>query len=69
MTDREPEPSGEEGFCDIRVVEAILESARDGRPVILAPYERKRRPTVDQADHARPVKKPKTVHAPSPSVK
>jgi predicted dehydrogenase len=69
LNDREPEPSGEEGFCDIRVVEAILESAREGRPVILAPYERKRRPSLAQADHARPVKKPKTVHAPSPSVK
>jgi len=69
LEDREPEPSGEEGFCDVRVVEAILESARDGRPVILAPYERRRRPTIEQADHARPVKKPKTVNAPSPSVK
>jgi predicted dehydrogenase len=69
LEDREPEPSGEEGYCDVRVVEAILESARDGRPVILAPYERRRRPTIEQADHARPVKKPKTVNAPSPSVK
>ena len=69
LNDREPEPSGEEGFCDIRVVEAILESARDARPVMLAPYERRQRPTLDQADHARPVKKPKTVNAPSPSVK
>jgi predicted dehydrogenase len=69
LEDREPEPSGEEGFCDIRVVEAILESARDGRPVMLAPYERRRRPTLEQADHARPVKKPKTVNAPSPSLK
>jgi len=69
LSGREPEPSGEEGFCDVRVVEAILESAREGRPVMLAPYERRRRPSLDQADHARPVKKPKTVHAPSPSVK
>ena len=69
LDDREPEPSGEEGFRDVRVVEAILESARDGRPVTLAPLERKERPTLEQADHARPVKKPKTVNAPSPSVK
>ena len=66
LEDREPEPSGEEGFCDVRVVEAILESARQGRPVTLAPFERKQRPTLEQADHARPVKKPKTVNAPSP---
>jgi predicted dehydrogenase len=69
LQDREPEPSGEEGFCDVRVVEAILESARDGRPVRLAPFERTQGPTLEQADHARPVKKPKTVKAPSPSVK
>ena len=69
LEDREPEPSGEEGFCDVRVVEALLASAREARPVVLAPYERRRRPSIEQADHARPVKKPKTVHAPSPSVK
>ena len=69
LNDREPEPSGEEGFCDMRVVEAILESARTGQPVLLAPYERTKRPNLEQADHERPVKKPKTVHAPSPSVR
>jgi predicted dehydrogenase len=69
LNDREPEPSGEEGFCDVRVVEAILESARNGQPVLLSPYERTKRPTLEQADHARPVRKPKTVHAPSPSVR
>ena len=37
LNDREPEPSGEEGFCDVRVVEAILESARTGPPVLLRP--------------------------------
>jgi predicted dehydrogenase len=69
LEDREPEPSGEEGLCDVRVVEAILESARQDRSVPLPPYERRRRPSRDQADHVRPVKKPKTVNAPSPSVK
>ena len=69
LEDREPEPSGEEGFCDVRVVEALLVSAREARPVVLPPYERRARPSIDQADHARPVRKPKTVHAPSPSVK
>lgn len=69
LNDCEPEPSGEEGFCDVRVVEAILESARTGQPVLLAPYERRQRPSREQADHARPVRKPKTVHAPSPSVR
>ena len=33
---RQPEPSGEEGLADIRVHEAIVKSARTGRPVTLA---------------------------------
>ena len=56
-------------MCDIRVVEALIESARTRHPVDLAPYTRVRRPSMSQADHEPPVKQPKTVHAPSPSVK
>jgi len=66
---REPEPSAEEGWCDVRVVEALLESARSKRPVELPPYTRRRRPTLAQADHEPAIKKPKTVDAPSPSLK
>jgi glucose-fructose oxidoreductase len=33
---RQPQPSGEEGLADIRVHEAIVKSARSGRPVALA---------------------------------
>jgi len=69
LNDREPEPSGEEGWCDVRVVEAILESARTQRPVTLAAHQRQRRPGLAQGDHAPPIKKPKTVGSPSPSVK
>lgn len=69
LTGREPEPSGEEGWCDVRVVEAIFRSAREQRAVTLEPYARRRKPSLAQADHERPVKKPKTVNAPSPSVK
>jgi predicted dehydrogenase len=69
LNDREPEPSGEEGWCDVRVVEAILESARTRRAVELAPYQRKERPGLAQGDHAPPVKKPQTIDAPSPSIK
>ena len=35
LNDRQPEPSGIEGLQDIRMVEAIYRSARDGRPVTL----------------------------------
>jgi predicted dehydrogenase len=69
LNDQEPEPSGEEGWCDVRVVEALLESARTRRPVELAPYQRRRRPALAQGDHAPAIKKPETVNAPSPSIK
>jgi predicted dehydrogenase len=69
LTGRAPEPSGEEGWCDVRVVEAILESARSQRPVTLEPYVRRQRPSIAQADHERPVKKPELIRAPGPSVK
>jgi len=69
LENREPEPSAMEGLCDVRVVEAILASARTGRTVDLEPYARRRRPSPSQADHAPPVKKPETVNAPSPSLK
>jgi predicted dehydrogenase len=66
---REPEPSGEEAWCDIRVAEAILKAARSRTAVALEPYQRRRRPTLAQVEHIRPVKKQEPVHAPSPSLK
>jgi glucose-fructose oxidoreductase len=35
LQDAAPEPSGIEGLTDVRIVEAIYRSARDGRPVTL----------------------------------
>jgi predicted dehydrogenase len=35
LKDRQPAPSGIEGLQDVRIVEAIYRSARDGRPVTL----------------------------------
>jgi glucose-fructose oxidoreductase len=35
INDRQPEPSGVEGLEDVRMIEAIYRSARDGRPVTL----------------------------------
>lgn len=69
LNQRDPEPSAEEGWCDVRVLEAIHESARTRRAVDLPAYERKRRPTLSLADFASPVSRPETVNAPSPSVR
>jgi predicted dehydrogenase len=67
LNDEEPEPSAEEGLCDVRVIEAILESVKSERPIQLEPYQRRRRPSVSQEMRKPPVNKPDTVKAPSPS--
>jgi predicted dehydrogenase len=64
--DIEPEPSGEEGLADVRVLEAIAKSARTGALVKLAPFARSRRPDLSLEIRKPPVKKPYVVHAPSP---
>jgi predicted dehydrogenase len=45
--DRKPEPSGEEGMQDVRIVEALYRSAATGRAVRLPPF-RDRKPTSKQ---------------------
>ena len=67
IDDEEPEPSGEEGMCDVRVLEAIVQSAQSGRPVQLAPFERSNHPDISQEMKKPPVGKIEPVNAPSPS--
>jgi len=65
----EPGPTAEEGICDIRIVEAILESARTGRKVELEPREQRYQPSLQQELKKPALSKPKPIHAPSPSLK
>lgn len=67
LRDREPEPSGEEGLADVRVIRAVLRSARAGRPVRLGPFARRRRPRLSQEIERPPVRKPRVVRAEPPS--
>jgi glucose-fructose oxidoreductase len=48
LRNRNPEPSGEEGLADLRIIEAMLRSQRTGRWVSLPKTTRKRRPTLRQ---------------------
>lgn len=66
---KEPEPSGEEGLCDVRVMCAIAESARTGTAVGLLPFTRRDRPDMRLEMRKPRVRAPKLVHAPAPSVK
>ena len=65
----EPEPSGEEGLADVRIIRALHQSAESGRPVKLEPFARTQRPSLAHEMRKPPVKEPKTVNAPSPSEK
>ncbi|HET9490228.1 MAG TPA: Gfo/Idh/MocA family oxidoreductase [Methylomirabilota bacterium] len=46
--ERVPEPTGVEGLQDVRVIEAIYRSARDGRPVTLPRLARMAAPGAEQ---------------------
>jgi predicted dehydrogenase len=58
LQDKPPEPSGVEGLQDVRIVEAIYRSGRDGRPVTLprlaridappTPEQEMRKPAIDR---------------------
>jgi hypothetical protein len=63
---KEPEPSGEEGLADVRVIEALLRSAREGRPIKLDPFAKQERPSQAQEIRRPPVSEPKLVHVEAP---
>jgi predicted dehydrogenase len=62
----EPEPSGREGLADVRVVAAVLESARSGRSVQLGEFDPGQRPSLAQEQRRPPVRKPEQVRARAP---
>jgi predicted dehydrogenase len=63
----EPEPNGLEGLADVRIINALLESAERGKPVEIKPIEKAERPTVKQEIHKAAVEKPPLVRAHTPS--
>jgi predicted dehydrogenase len=65
--DIEPEPNGEEGLCDVRILQAIVRSAESGKVVRLAPFDRTERPNPRLEMKKPAVGKVEPVHAPSPS--
>jgi len=67
LDDTEPEPGGREGLADVRIIQAIYESARTGRKVDVEPVERARRPDAEQETHVRAHDMPELVHASPPS--
>jgi predicted dehydrogenase len=64
--DRPPEPSGNEGLADVRVINAIYESAEIGRAVRIEPVPKKRRPDETMQIKRPPVKEPELIGASAP---
>jgi glucose-fructose oxidoreductase len=64
--DREPDPSGREGLADVRIIEALYKSAKNGKPVRIDALPPVRRPSLSTEIHRPAVKKPELVHATGP---
>jgi glucose-fructose oxidoreductase len=67
LENRQPEPSGEEGMQDVRIVEALYESSRRGKAVAIPPLEGERYPARKQKIVRPGVKKPRLVKVQSAS--
>ena len=67
LKDRDPEPSGEEGLQDVRIVQALYQSARSGKPVAIRPFTKRKRPTGRQRITRPGVKKPALIKVQSAS--
>ncbi len=67
LQNRDPEPDADEGLADVRIIRALYRSAQSGRPVELAPFEKRERPSLEQEIRRPPVDKPRVIHARAPS--
>jgi predicted dehydrogenase len=67
LNDTQPEPSGEEGLQDVRLVEALYESARKQRPIRIRPFQKPVRPRSRQRISRPGVKKPELIKVQSAS--
>ena len=67
LNDESPEPDGEEGFADVRVLEGILVALESGELVQLPPFARSKRIDTDrQKMTLDAVSTPELVHADNP---
>jgi len=67
VNNRQPEPSGEEGLQDVRIVEALYKSAKSGRPVTVRPFTKNVRPTGRQRITRPGIKEPTLIKVQSAS--
>jgi glucose-fructose oxidoreductase len=67
LQNRTPEPGGDEGLADVRVIRALYRAAETGRPVELAPFATREHPSLEQEIRRPPIAKPEVIHAAGPS--
>jgi len=67
LYDRKPEPSGEEGLQDVRIVEALYRSAKSGRAIRIPRMAVDARPGAKQMIRRPGVRKPRLVNVESPT--
>jgi glucose-fructose oxidoreductase len=65
--DRSPEPSGEDGLQDVRIIQALYESAETGKPVAIPPYQDTKRADGRQRVSRPAVRKPDLIKVQSSS--
>ena len=66
LEDRDPEPDGEEGLLDVRILAAIERALATGRAQDLAPAFRSKRAMPDQRSDFPPTTTPRLIHAARP---
>jgi len=64
---REPEPSGADGLQDVRIIQALYESAETGQVVQISPFRVPKQPTARQRIRRPGIREPALVHARSAS--
>jgi predicted dehydrogenase len=63
LNNKIPEPDGGEGLADVRIIRALYESARTGKPIRMEQFNVGKRPSMTQEMKVRPVKEPEPIHA------
>jgi predicted dehydrogenase len=63
----EPEPSGQEGLIDVKIIEALRQSYTDNTPVRIEPLAKAARPDASLSIKRKPHKQPEPVNAAPPS--
>ena len=67
LNNENPEPDGEEGMLDIRVIAAIERALATGTVQKLEPYKRSRRPDLEQVQTLKVTKEPELIGVHQPS--